>query len=321
MASQGITDLMTALQGFNNGLKSLQTSRVLNNANEAVEQIRASDADAQQKKAQIRGIADQLTMKLVGLGGSAEEAAKIAATFSPQDQWALKNIQNPFQLRLYGEATGDEKAITLSDRIIQEEQQRDLDKEMARDKRQEKALDASIARMEAGQSFKEKVRSQERTVNDLGTFSTVGDAKRIRKEIPMAKTAIEGVRELMEFTQLDKLDPKQIKRATTLAQSIKGASRLSLIGPGAMSDQENAILDKIITNPTDLLQIPGTEKASLETLESRLLSAARNNLDFAIEDYNKEGEFYRFFYGDTENKKTMSDETAPGKSRLDKYLR
>lgn len=118
MASQGITDLMTALQGFNNGLKSLQTSRVLNNANEAVEQIRASDADAQQKKAQIRGIADQLTMKLVGLGGSVEEATRLGDLFNGPKQ---PTFQSAEQMRIWGVINNDPLAVKAAKDIAQDE--------------------------------------------------------------------------------------------------------------------------------------------------------------------------------------------------------
>lgn len=142
MASQGITDLMTALQGFNNGLKSLQTSRVLNNANEAVEQIRASDADAQEKKAQIRGIADQLTMKLVGLGGSVEEASKLGDLFKGPK---APTLQSADQAILYGMQTGDETALKGGLSIKQLELEARIASEERADKRWADRFEANQA--------------------------------------------------------------------------------------------------------------------------------------------------------------------------------
>lgn len=107
--ANGIDDLFKAINMFNDGLKSLQMGRVLNNANQAVESIRQSDLDAKQKRAELSNIANQLTFKLVGLGGSVGAAKELADTVQGPEQ-KQPFFQNADQAILYGMQTGDENA-------------------------------------------------------------------------------------------------------------------------------------------------------------------------------------------------------------------
>ena len=107
--ANGIDDLFKAINMFNDGLKSLQMGRVLNNANQAVESIRQSDLDAKQKRAELSNIANQLTFKLVGLGGSVGAAKELADTVQGPEQ-KQPFSQNADQAILYGMQTGDENA-------------------------------------------------------------------------------------------------------------------------------------------------------------------------------------------------------------------
>ena len=103
-----MNDLFTALQMFNKGLKDLQTGRVLNNANEMVEQIRASDMDAKEKRAELKNIANQLTLKMVGLGGSVEQAKLLAEQFEGPKP---PTMQTADQAIIYGMQMGDESIL------------------------------------------------------------------------------------------------------------------------------------------------------------------------------------------------------------------
>jgi len=59
-------------------------------------------------------------------------------------------------------------------------------------------------------------------------------------------------------------------KVTALAETLKGQLRLALIGPGAVSDQERAILSSIISNPADIFRFPSATRASLITLQNAI---------------------------------------------------
>ena len=71
------------------------------------------------------------------------------------------------------------------------------------------------------------------------------------------------------------LDREQISNAKTLAQTLKGRLRLSLLGPGAITDFEHKMLDNIIRDPTALLSLGSANKAALQTLMNKLETERR----------------------------------------------
>jgi len=91
-------DLLKALDSFNSGLQSLQMSRVMDNANQTVAQIRSSDLDAKQKRNELNNLAQDLTFKLVGLGGSVSAAKGLAETFKPEKEQLPQNEFQAFML-------------------------------------------------------------------------------------------------------------------------------------------------------------------------------------------------------------------------------
>lgn len=128
-------DLLRALDSFNSGLQSLQTSRVINNANEMVAQIRQSDLDAKEKRNQLNALAQDLTFKLVGLGGSVQGAQQLASTFMPSEPEA-RMFNTPDQAILYGMQTGDEMALTAGLSLKELEMEHELEKQKQITKRQ-----------------------------------------------------------------------------------------------------------------------------------------------------------------------------------------
>ena len=107
-------DLLKALDSFNSGLQSLQMSRVMDNANQTVAQIRSSDLDAKQKRNELNNLAQDLTFKLVGLGGSVGAAKELASTFQPPKE---PMFQTADQAIMYGMQAGDENALNAGLKI------------------------------------------------------------------------------------------------------------------------------------------------------------------------------------------------------------
>lgn len=107
-------------------------------------------------------------------------------------------------------------------------------------------------------------------------------AKRIREEIlPSAKDAVRGMTRLQELSEQfagGSLSPVARAEAQTIAQALKGALRLELFGPGVMTDNEQAIADKIIGNPTKLTSLNSLERKKLDTLMNKIKQGTKDKL-------------------------------------------
>ena len=67
----------------------------------------------------------------------------------------------------------------------------------------------------------------------------------------------------------------------TLAKALKGQLRLFIVGPGAVTDKEQAILDDIVANPMDIFSIASRNKAALNTLRN----AIKRSSDAKLQPY------------------------------------
>ena len=94
-------------------------------------------------------------------------------------------------------------------------------------------------------------------------------AKKLNQEtIPQSKDAIRGLNRLKEIMDKPAAELNQILRgeSATVKQSLKGALRLELFGPGVMTDFESKMADEIIGDPTKILTFDAVEKAKLNAL-------------------------------------------------------
>jgi hypothetical protein len=86
-------DLYTALQMFGDGVNQLQTSRAISGANEQVQQIRASEASEQEKRAAMQQISNGLVAHLAAGGTPATTIQAVAGAIGPK-QFANANQMN-----------------------------------------------------------------------------------------------------------------------------------------------------------------------------------------------------------------------------------
>lgn len=92
-----MADILQALSMFRQGVADLQSARALNTANEVVQQIKSSEADEAQKTAQLRQVADSLTLELARYGKVT--GADAAAAIKPKDQPLIQSFD---QAMIYG---------------------------------------------------------------------------------------------------------------------------------------------------------------------------------------------------------------------------
>jgi len=277
-----LQDLFSAFDRFNSGLKQLQLSRTLNNANETVQEIRDSDAESDQKTKALRALGQQVTFNLTGLGVPASQIAGLTETFAPKVQIP----QSLFQGLISKDKDTREESLAAAKIIGGLEA--------------EKAAATEIRIRERGEERferRERVELRKRTIKGLGVFSDSKLKARITKELPDTLTALEGVDELLKFSFQDRFFAGERARAKTVSQILGGAGRLAVIGSGPVTEEDQKRLDKIFRDPTKLFSLPASDKAALKELKVRLRTAAINKIDIAADSLDPEGRFTKRLFG------------------------
>lgn len=106
-----------------------------------------------------------------------------------------------------------------------------------------------------------------------------------QKAITANTQAKTSLKQLMDLTDYFGNNPgkkvmsrEQIAAAQTLAQSLKGQLRLSLLGPGAITDYEHEMLNNIIRDPTKIASLASANRAALQVIMNKVNS--ENNYQY-----------------------------------------
>lgn len=73
-------------------------------------------------------------------------------------------------------------------------------------------------------------------------------------------------------------DRTAVAEADTLQRAIIGKMRLSLFGPGVLTDTEQALAAKIVRNPSDIMTLASANKAAYNTLVQKLKYSQKHQL-------------------------------------------
>jgi hypothetical protein len=89
-----------------------------------------------------------------------------------------------------------------------------------------------------------------------------------RTELATRMSAKENVGELRKIMDMPmkSVSIEQRARAATIAGMLKGQLRPEIVGPGAVTDREQEMLDNIIADPTAIFSIDTKTKARLDEL-------------------------------------------------------
>jgi hypothetical protein len=98
-------DLATALNMFKQGTQDLAFQRSLSAANEQVQQIKASDANEQQQRAQLQQVSNGLVTHMAGLGIPATTMQMVAGAIGP------KQYGNANQMAMDANLTGNSELM------------------------------------------------------------------------------------------------------------------------------------------------------------------------------------------------------------------
>ena len=119
---------------------------------------------------------------------------------------------------------------------------------------------------------------------DAYAFSKEG-AKDLRKQVADIGYANQQINRLLEISNTpgEEYDPEKWGEVDGIVTSLKGRLRLSLVGPGAVSEAEWKMMEKAIPDPTKIFQWESQEKKGLETLRDNLNQILRREAEAKVE--------------------------------------
>ena len=111
-----------------------------------------------------------------------------------------------------------------------------------------------------------------RTIPGFGVAPSAQTAKDLRDLHSAYEQVDTGVTRLLEIldTPGKRTNLDLRAEANTITGMLTGALRVPITGPGAFSDSEREMIEKIVQNPTSLWGLDSTKRKALETLRSRI---------------------------------------------------
>lgn len=110
-----------------------------------------------------------------------------------------------------------------------------------------------------------------------GFAPTEAEAKEFRGQAADAKQAIDQIKILKGLAAKgSKVNQQDRAQAETVARLLGASLRTTVVGQGAVSDTERAILEKIAANPLDIFSLSAAQLARLGTLESQIRANLRS---------------------------------------------
>jgi sulfite reductase alpha subunit-like flavoprotein len=108
----GNQELFQGMQMFQQGVASLVSQRSIAQANDAVDQIRNSEMQDAEKAAQIKQVAQNLSLRMVGLGMPAGQVEHMYNVLSPKPP----TMANSLEASIYGTPDQTQKALDYENR-------------------------------------------------------------------------------------------------------------------------------------------------------------------------------------------------------------
>lgn len=277
-------DLNKAFQNFADNMSDVAASMAINNANEQVQNARANIDDETEQRKALAGISSNLVSNLSKIGRT---DAKTIKNLSEQISPKQKFFQTAEQALVHG-------IMINSDLSAQQKQ----DRLRTLVETKKSTVGERSLKLRGDQfAFKKEQVEVGKTVKGFGLATTKQDATKFKEVLKVTNSSLADLGKLIQMARdpTGKLSLIKRRRAQTLAGTLFGKMRLAVIGPGAVSDIERAILAKIISDPTKLTELPSQSISALTTLQENLAqNAIEHGLASGIDEKALENRFRPF---------------------------
>lgn len=129
------------------------------------------------------------------------------------------------------------------------------------------------------------------------------DAKELRTQIADTKFAFQVIDDLIKISEqgAESLSPTQRRKSGQDATVLMGRLRLSLVGPGAVSEAEWELMREAIPGVGKVFSFERAERAALRNLRNRLRQVINQQAEAKIEGYGKTVAAPAWLAGDSPN--------------------
>lgn len=251
MANEYARDMIAALNSLQGNVQRLQFQRTISQANEAVQQIRTSEANEAEQMQALRGVAEQVTFNLAATGASPQQIQQLTQTINPNQEYERAEKMAAAQAR------GTMGVKMQAQQAMQGQQAMILEAAMQGNPRAIQMLPKE---------------TRERFVPGVGVASTKEGATDIRKLTTELTPAMDQIERLKQINQISgrSFSPRLRAEAAQIQRTLIGSLRVALTGPGAMNESEQKLLEEAVANPTDLFSVGSLTEQKLTTLQNAL---------------------------------------------------
>ncbi len=144
-----------------------------------------------------------------------------------------------------------------------------------------------------GLTKKQEAEDQALYVPNVGIARNADDAKELKAAFLKHSAATNLLTQLKALgTDVNLTDASRVSQIASLREQLKGALREQIVGPGAMSEADAAILDKVIADPSALFRRESTELAKIDNLMANLNHSMDTQKSLRTKDYEKRKQIY-----------------------------
>ena len=159
--------------------------------------------------------------------------------------------------------------------------------EMQEQASRQKFMQEYIKRLPVNPNMNPEMLDEDRRVRFVPGYGLAAhreEADKAKIAIADARSTNDTIKELLAINEKGgkSFDINERARAETLAAFLKGQLRPVIVGPGAVTDREQKLLDDIIADPTAILSLDSSNKTRLKTLMNKV----ENQLDNKMKAYN-----------------------------------
>lgn len=235
---------------------------------------------AADRELDARSYEDAKEMREVALAKAKAELEQVGK-INPQTELQIKQLE--FQIRKYEEAEPDrlldrqKKTMEVEGTVTDRER---FENQKDKDKADREFKDKKLASDKANKEDKGTL------VKGYGYVKDNMEARKFKEEIVSTKNAIDDLEQVIDLgTNVTVWDRSKVNVIQQKLMTAIGKMRLSVLGPGVMTDSEREYLRENIGDPTMLTSTEGIQKAKLRSLIESMKTSLENRAKTIVEDY------------------------------------